>query len=94
MLERVGLIERAVGALTAGELDGESRARARYAAHTLAGSVGTFGFASASRAASALELVLTDPTPDRVSALSALVVAVRSGRDRVVLVHRRAAVGY
>jgi len=81
MLERVGLIERAVGALTAGELDEELRAGARRAAHTLAGSVGTFGFASASRAASALELVLADPTPEQAPALSALVVAVRSGLE-------------
>ena len=81
MLERVGLIERAVGALTAGELDEELRAEARGAAHTLAGSVGTFGFVGASRAASALEVVLTDPARAQVSALSALVVAVRDGLE-------------
>jgi diguanylate cyclase (GGDEF)-like protein len=81
MLERVGLIERAVTALTAGELDEESRAEAHDAAHTLAGSVGTFGFASASRAASVLELVLTDPARAQVPALSALVVTVRSGLE-------------
>jgi diguanylate cyclase (GGDEF)-like protein len=81
MLERVGLIERAVTALLAGELDEELRGEARRAAHTLAGSVGTFGFAGASRAASELELALTNPARGQVLALSALVVAVRNGLE-------------
>jgi diguanylate cyclase (GGDEF)-like protein len=81
ILERIGLIERAVTALLAGELDEELRAGARRAAHTLAGSVGTFGFARASRAASELELMLADPAHEQAPVLSALVVAMRHGLE-------------
>jgi diguanylate cyclase (GGDEF)-like protein len=41
--ESVGVIERAVRQLTEGELDEQLRVQAQRAAHTLIGSVGTFG---------------------------------------------------
>jgi chemotaxis protein histidine kinase CheA len=66
-LERAGLIERAVTALTAGELDQQLRVRAQQAAHSLIGSVGTFGFMRACEAARELELALADPVPERAS---------------------------
>ena len=77
VLERVSLIERAVSALIATELDEPQRALAQHAAHTLVGSVGTFGFLRASAAARGLERELADPAPDRAQAISALVVTVR-----------------
>ncbi len=68
VLKRVDLIERAVTALAAGELDGQLRDEAQRAAHSLIGSVGTFGFIRASEAARELELELADPAPRRAAA--------------------------
>ena len=56
--ERVELIERAAGALGIGQLDASLQAEAQRAAHMLAGSLGTFGFAQASLAAHELEVEL------------------------------------
>ncbi|HUN79317.1 MAG TPA: Hpt domain-containing protein [Solirubrobacteraceae bacterium] len=53
--ERLASIERAVRALARDELDAETRRVAERAAHMLAGSLGTFGFAGASDAARELE---------------------------------------
>jgi diguanylate cyclase (GGDEF)-like protein len=78
MLERIDLIERAIAALIGGDLKEELRVEARRAAHTLAGSVGTFGFARASKAASELELMFDDLVQEQVPALSALIVTVRN----------------
>jgi chemotaxis protein histidine kinase CheA len=77
VFERVGLIERAVSALTAAELDEQLRVDARRAAHQLIGSVGTFGFIRASETARELELALTDPAPARAQAMSRLIAIVR-----------------
>jgi diguanylate cyclase (GGDEF)-like protein len=79
VLERVGLIERTVRALAAGALDEPLRREARRAAHSLIGSVGTFGFVRASETARALELELADPDPDpdRAQAMSTLIAVVR-----------------
>ncbi len=76
VLERVGLIERAVAALAAGELDEQLRVEAQRAAHSLIGSVGTFGFIAASDAARKLELELVAPVPARAPALSTLIAEV------------------
>ena len=86
MLERIDLIERAVTALIAGELDEVLRADARRAAHTLAGSVGTFGFVRASRVAVELELALTDPAPAQAPTLQALIVTVRNELESEMIV--------
>ncbi len=85
VLERVDLIERAVGALTEGELDEQLRVEARRAAHSLIGSVGTFGFIRASEAARELELELAEPTPTHAQAMSTLVAVVRRELESEVL---------
>jgi diguanylate cyclase (GGDEF)-like protein len=77
VLEHVSLIERAVTALTAAQLDEQLRGEAHRAAHMLAGSVGTFGFTGASEAAGQLEQELADPAPARAPAMSTLIAAVR-----------------
>jgi len=77
VLERVALIERAVAALSAAELDEQSRGGAQRAAHMLAGSVGTFGFTRASEAGRAIESELADPTPERAPTLFTLIAVMR-----------------
>jgi diguanylate cyclase (GGDEF)-like protein len=77
MLERVSLIERALAALTAGELQEPLRGDAQAAAHTLVGSVGTFGFALASQTARKLELELAAPTRAQARSISVLTAALR-----------------
>ncbi len=77
ILDRVSLIERAVSALTAGDLDDELLVDARRAAHSLIGSVGTFGFIRASEAARELERELADPVAAHAPAMSTLIATVR-----------------
>jgi diguanylate cyclase (GGDEF)-like protein len=77
VLERVDLIERAVAALTASELDEQLRVEAKRAAHSLIGAIGTFGFIRASEAARELELELVDPIAARAPTMSDLIAAVR-----------------
>ncbi len=89
MLERIGLIERAVAALIVGELDDGLRADAQRVAHTLSGSVGTFGFARASETMGELELALTDPVPAQVPALSALIATVRDELESETIISSR-----
>jgi hypothetical protein len=79
--DRIDVIERAIASLARDRLDVELRSDAERAAHTLAGSIGTFGFVAASRAARELELELANPSRDRAPTLSALLVRVRSGID-------------
>jgi Hpt domain len=76
---RIAVIEHALAALADGRLDADLRGDAERAAHTLAGSVGTFGFIRACKAARRLELELAHPTPERAPALSALLASVRGG---------------
>jgi Hpt domain len=82
---RMDVIERAITALTDGRLTSELRRDAERAAHTLAGSLGTFGFVDASEAARELELELTHPTAGRAPALSALLQGARGGLEGPVL---------
>jgi chemotaxis protein histidine kinase CheA len=77
--ERIELIERAVNALAAGELDEQLRGEALRAAHMLSGSLGTFGFAGASEAAGALEQELADPRGAQAPLMKALLRNVRDG---------------
>jgi Hpt domain len=83
--ERIDVVDRAIASLAQARLDTEIRSDAERAAHMLAGSIGTFGFVAASRAARALELELANPTPDRAPTLAALLVKVRSGIDGPVV---------
>jgi diguanylate cyclase (GGDEF)-like protein len=85
VLERVGLIERAVSALTAGALDEQLRGEAQRAAHMLIGSVGTFGFIRASEATRELELELAEPAPAHASAMARLIADVRRELQSEVL---------
>ena len=87
-LERVGVIERAVSALVAGELDEQLCVQARHAAHSLIGSVGTFGFIHASEVARELELELADPVPARAPAMSTLIATVHRELQGEVFVPR------
>lgn len=75
--ERVELIERAAGALGQGQLDASLQDEAERAAHMLAGSLGTFGFAGASRAAHELELELAHPRRARSAVIAGLLSEVR-----------------
>jgi hypothetical protein len=69
---RVAVLERAIAALAAGRLDAGLRGEAQRAAHQLAGTVGIFGFLSASQAAGRLEVELERPACARAPALFAL----------------------
>ncbi len=77
--ERIDTIERALDALAEGRLDPELACDSQRAAHTLAGSVGTFGFVQASHAARAIELELEHPRRDRALVLAALLLEVQAG---------------
>lgn len=80
VLRRVTLLDNAAVALLTGELDSEQRLAALREAHKLAGSVGTFGFAEASRLARSIELLLegTEPLTEADSLrLADWVVALR-----------------
>ncbi len=81
ILERVGVLERAVAALARGVLDEGLRAEAEREAHKLAGTLGTFGFAKGSQCAHEVEMIFEGPAalgPARVPALSELMVELRS----------------
>jgi chemotaxis protein histidine kinase CheA len=77
--ERIYTIECALDALAEGHLDPDLVRDSQRAAHTLAGSVGTFGFVQASHAARAIELELEHPRRDRALVLAALLLEVRAG---------------
>jgi diguanylate cyclase (GGDEF)-like protein len=77
MLDRVALIERAVTALITGDLGAELRDEAQSAAHTLAGSAGTFGYVHASRLAREIESELDDAELASVPGLSKLTLSLR-----------------
>jgi len=85
VLRRVDVLDSTVLALLEGELGEQLRQEAAREAHKLAGSVGTFGFAHASRVARELEHLLDTPAPldpSRVPRLSELVVDLRQELGR------------
>ena len=88
VMERVGLIERAVAALRKAELEEPLRIDAQRAAHLLIGSVGTFGFIRASEVARELELELSDPDPARAQAMEKLLAVVHRELEGEVIVPR------
>ena len=80
VLARVDALEGAAIGLLEGRLDREGRREAEREAHKLAGSVGTFGFAEASRLAREAETLLAGPNePGQAEALrlADLAVAIR-----------------
>ena len=73
---------RAVAALATGDLDDDARRTAARAAHRLAGTAGTFGFAPASEHAAALDLALrAPPGPGDAAELARLALALRDALD-------------
>ena len=79
---RVAALERAVLAVTEGGLDQFVSRDGRIAAHTLAGSLGMFGFHRAAAAAAELEDLLSSPgtaSPARASGALALMRADLAG---------------
>ncbi|MEN9222839.1 MAG: response regulator [Thermostichus sp. BF3_bins_97] len=62
MLERIQLLETALSHLERGQLPHELREQAHTAAHTLAGSLGTFGFVNGTRLAQEIEEGLAVPS--------------------------------
>lgn len=82
---RVDTVESAALALLEGPLGEEQRRTAEREVHKLAGSVGTFGFAEASRVAREMELLFQGARPleeAEVLRLSELAVALRRELDR------------
>ena len=77
--ERIGVLEAALAALAGGGLEADLRCEAERAAHTLAGSLGMFGFTSAADAARRLERELAATEPRRAPALSELLEQLRAG---------------
>jgi diguanylate cyclase (GGDEF)-like protein len=77
MLERVAAIERAVTALITGDLDAGLLGEARGAAHTLAGTAGTFGYVRASQLAREIERELEDAGVASVPGISRLTLSLR-----------------
>ena len=63
VMARVDVLENAALGLLEGRLDRDARREAEREAHKLAGSVGTFGFAEASRLSREAETMLSGPTP-------------------------------
>ncbi len=84
--ERIGVLEVALAALAGGRLDADLRCEAERAAHTLAGSLGMFGFTSAADAARKLEQELAAPEPRSAPGLSELLEQLRAGVDGPVRV--------
>lgn len=84
-LARVSVLEEAAVSVLEGSLGDEQRRGAEREAHKLAGGVGTFGFAEASRAARTVELMLEGTRPLEQSdalRLSDLVVTIRRELER------------
>jgi diguanylate cyclase (GGDEF)-like protein len=80
-LAHLSLIEEALAALATLQLDEELHTRAKRAAHMLAGSVGTFGFARASEVARELEQELEKAVPARLPTMSWLTAILRRELD-------------
>ncbi|MGH8582877.1 MAG: Hpt domain-containing protein [Gammaproteobacteria bacterium] len=84
-LERVTVIEHALALLIEDSLDPGARSEAERAAHTLAGSLGTFGVGHGSTLARALEQRIADVKGLReedVLRLSELAMALRAEVER------------
>jgi DNA-binding response OmpR family regulator len=79
-LERVDAIDLVITAISDGSLTPEISSQARNSAHTLAGTLGTFGLTLGSQVAKQIELLLTenpDLTPAQVSQLQHNIAQLR-----------------
>ncbi|GAB1544483.1 response regulator [Scytonema sp. NUACC21] len=88
--DRMTVLEQAVTALSQGNKSEELQQKALQEAHTLMGSLGSFGFAEASRLCREIEEIFKTedrPTPEIVQHLSWLVVTLRQqvGQTPVIL---------
>jgi diguanylate cyclase (GGDEF)-like protein len=90
VFEHVDTIESAVNGLVTGKLDDHLLSEAQRAAHTLAGSAGTFGFMRATEAASQLELGLADSSNTQVPLLRTLVIDLRRDLEREIAIPKPA----
>jgi CheY-like chemotaxis protein/HPt (histidine-containing phosphotransfer) domain-containing protein len=84
ILDRLSVLEASAVELLEGPIDGELRRKAEGEAHTLAGSLGTFGFADASRDAREIEVLLQSVHLDATQTvrLSELVVNLRTQMEK------------
>jgi len=84
ILDRLSVVEVAAVELLKGSIDGELRRKAEGEAHKLAGSLGTFGFADASREAREIELLLQSVHLDATQTvrLSELAVNLRTQLEK------------
>lgn len=85
-LERLGTIEQAAAALQAGALPPALHEQARREAHTLAGSLGSFGLGAASAAARSVEACLESESPEPAG-----LFALLSGLRQALLLGRATA---
>jgi diguanylate cyclase (GGDEF)-like protein len=91
--EQVSVLEQAIVALCQQELDRELRQQATQEAHTLAGSLGTFGFCEGSHLARRIERVLETDRPlsvDETASLQKWAIALRQEVERSPFVHEPA----
>lgn len=84
ILDRLSVVEAAAVELLKGSIDGELRRKAEGEAHKLAGSLGTFGFADASRDAREIEVFLQSVHLDATQTvrLSELAVNLRTQLEK------------
>ena len=84
ILDRLSVVEAAAVELLKGSIDGELRRKAEGEAHKLAGSLGTFGFADASRDAREIEVLLQSVHLDATQTvrLSELAVNLRTQLEK------------
>lgn len=83
--DRVTVLEEAIKALVAGTLTQEVGQQVQREAHLLIGSLGSFGFAEASRLSREIEQIFraeVKPSGDQVERLEQLVVALRQELER------------
>jgi HPt (histidine-containing phosphotransfer) domain-containing protein len=85
---RICLLQSALAALAKDQLQTDRRREAERAAHTLAGSLGMFGFVAASNASRELEVELAHPAPRQAPKLSALLEQVQAEVTPPVLPNR------
>jgi HPt (histidine-containing phosphotransfer) domain-containing protein len=85
--DRIRVIENALAILADDRLEAGLRGEAERAAHTLAGSLGMFGFLSASVAARRLEQELANPAAAGADELSTLLEQLQAGVNGSVVLY-------
>src|SRR5271156_6333741 len=75
--ERLDLLDKFGSAASSGKLDEPTRLEALSIAHKLAGSLGMYGYQQGTEVASKMERILKSPTPETLTTLRSLAVALR-----------------